>query len=74
MITKISTRAWLALAGCALILGGVFGWAARATTADHRYIRALAERHEAEASYYYTQTDPLIRENKERKTNGTKKN
>lgn len=62
-----------------LLIGCLLGWSARTTTADHRYIRALAERHEAQTTYYFKATDELIQQNKadiakERKTNGQKKN
>lgn len=62
-----------------LLCGLILGWTGRTITADHRYVRSLAERHEAEASYYYKATDELIQQNKadiakEKKQNGTKKN
>lgn len=62
-----------------LLIGCLLGWSARVTTADHRYVRSLAERHEAETNYIYRKTDELIQQNKgdiakEKTTNGTKKN
>jgi hypothetical protein len=48
-------------------IGGVgYGWRAREHTADHRYITALAERHEAESSYYMKKLDEEIQQNKGR--------
>jgi hypothetical protein len=57
----------------AAFFGFLGGWSARVGTADHRYIRAMAERHERVAEYYLVQTDELIQQNKadiarERKT------
>lgn len=71
----MSPRAWLAFCGIILFLGIISGWTARTVTADHRYIRALAERHEAEGSYFQARYDETIHENhsdisKERKRNG----
>lgn len=59
----MSPRAWLALCCCALIIGGVIGWSACATSADHRYIRALVERNEAAADYFLNKYDEAIHEN-----------
>jgi len=47
----------------ALLIGIGLGWAARTHTADHRYVTALAERHEAEARFSNHKTDQLLREN-----------
>jgi hypothetical protein len=55
---------WLMAILLAAFFGGLVGWSARVTTADHRYIRAQAERQEAEARYYTNQLDELIQENK----------
>ena len=62
----MSARAWLAACLLAAIFGGVIGWSARVLTADHRYIRALAERHEAESDYYTRQAGEIIAEAKTR--------
>ena len=59
----MSARAWLATCLLTLVIGGIIGWAARVGTADHRYIRALAERHESEAAYYNGRTDSWMRGN-----------
>lgn len=69
----------IVLALLLLLMGGVFGWSARAVTADHRYIQALAARHEAEADYYLAQYDETIHSTngnilKGRQQNGQKKN
>lgn len=49
-----------------MVLGFTAGWSFRVFTADHRYIRALAERHEAVTNYYLNQADRQIQTNKER--------
>ena len=73
---------WLILTLIALMGGGLTGWTLRAQTADHHYIEALAQRHEAEATYYLKMLDPQIQQSqgdiaasdprgtKRRKTNG----
>lgn len=62
------TGTWLAICLVAfvagLMAGVVGGWSLRVGTADHRYIIALATRHEAEASYYINKLDQEIQENK----------
>lgn len=62
------TGTWLAICFVTLLTGllsGVIaGWSFRERTADHRYITALAQRHEAEGSYYITKLDQEIRNNK----------
>lgn len=78
-VGTMSARAWLLVCLLALFFGGLIGWAARAHTADHRYIKALAERHEAEARFFNRKTDEMIQQNKgniakERSSNVTKKN
>lgn len=75
----MSGRAWLAACLLAIFIGGVIGWGARACTADHRYIRALAQRHEAEASYWLNKINEQIQINKGdiakgRENDGAKKN
>lgn len=60
----MTTRAWLAACLLVAFIGIVGGWTARSNTADHRYIRALAERHERIAEYYLTKTDEQTQENK----------
>lgn len=71
----MSARAWLAACLLALCSAGLGGWPARASTADHRYIRALAIRHETVTDYYLQQTGQQIRDNDHgRNIDGTKKN
>lgn len=59
----MSSRAWLALAGIALALGSVFGWAARVHTSGDRYLIAVVERNEAEKRFFDKKLDQMIREN-----------
>lgn len=58
----MSPRAWLAACALAACFGGIAGWSARVATADHRYVRALAEKHEAESRYWNRKTDQIINE------------
>lgn len=62
------TGTWLAICLItflsALLSGVIFGWSLRAGTADHRYIIALAQRHESEASYYISKLDQEIQKSK----------
>jgi hypothetical protein len=60
----MTARECLAACLLAAITGGIFGWSARVLTADHRYVRALAERHEAESNYYIQQAGEIITEAK----------
>ena len=60
----MSAKVWLAGCLLATIFGGILGWSARVATTDHRYIRALAQRHEAVTDYYLQQTDQMIQDNK----------
>lgn len=60
----MTVRAWLVACTLALGFGGLLGWADRVHTADDRYIRALAERHEAEARFFNLKTAELIQQNK----------
>ncbi len=71
----MSPRAWLAFAACAFLMGGVFGWSARLATTSDRYLRALAERHEAYDRYLNTQADFIITNNtlERNKRNGSTK-
>lgn len=62
-VGQMSPRAWLSACLLAAFFGGIAGWSARVVTVDHRYIRSLAERHKAEATYINTRTDQLIRAN-----------
>ncbi|MEI8133010.1 MAG: hypothetical protein WCG34_11305 [Leptolinea sp.] len=70
----------LILIGAGLILlglGGVGGWSARVVSADHRYIRALAERDEAAVKFYKQEYEALIQTNQKlyrRDANGKKTN
>lgn len=66
----MTTRAWLAACLLAASLGIIGGWAARVTTADHRYIRALAERHERIAEYYLTKTEQTVEPTERSSNNG----
>ncbi|MDA8412991.1 MAG: hypothetical protein M0023_04295 [Desulfobacteraceae bacterium] len=59
----MTARAWLALCATAMILGALIGWSARTITTGDRYIRSLAEKHEATASYFNTKLDTMIQEN-----------
>lgn len=59
----MSTRAWLGLCLCALILGGLIGWGARGHTTGDRYMNSLAEEHETAAKFYNERTDQLIHAN-----------
>ena len=73
----MSAKDWLALCLLALFAGGIVGWGARACTNDHRYIRSLAERHEAEGMYYMGKLADQIKENQKiygRDEHGAKKN
>lgn len=56
--------AWFTALLLAAFFGGLIGWSARVHTQGDRYIRALAERHEAEASYFINKLDISIQENK----------
>lgn len=56
----MTARSWLALCCCFLVFGALIGWAARATTTGDRYVRSLAERHEATTQFYNERTDQLI--------------
>ena len=71
----MSPRAWLAFAACVFALGTVIGWSARLTTTSDRYLRALAERHEAYDRYLNTQADFIITNNtlERNKRNGSTK-
>lgn len=62
-VGTVSPRAWLALAGLALVFGSVSGWAARAHTSGDRYLIALVERNEAEKRFFDKKLDQMIREN-----------
>lgn len=59
----MSFRAWLAACGLALALGTLIGWSARVVTTGDRYIRALAERHEAERRFWNRKAEQIINEN-----------
>ncbi len=52
---------WLILA--ALAIGTLLGWFGADHSANIRYIRSLAERHEAVARYWDTQTNIIITKN-----------
>lgn len=52
---------WLILA--ALIAGMVLGWISKGHTTDDRYIRALAEKHEAVTRYWDVKTNDIITNN-----------
>lgn len=52
---------WLILA--ALVIGAVLGWIGSGHSNNSRYIRSLAERHEAVARYWDTQTNNIITKN-----------
>jgi len=55
---------WLVLAALvSLILGVAYGWNLAENSANVRYIRALAERHEATARYWETKTNDIITNN-----------
>ncbi len=71
----MSNRAWLIFAAVLFILGGIFGWSARLATTSDRYLRALAERHEAYDRYLNTQADFIITNNtlERKERNGSKK-
>lgn len=70
----MSARAWLAFAGMSLVLGLIIGWSVRVTTTSDRYIRSLAEKHEAAARYWDTQANNIITNNTlERKRRDGKK-
>lgn len=62
-VGQMSPRAWAAACLLAAFFGGIVGWSARVATADHRYIRALAEKHESESRYWSRKTDQIINEN-----------
>lgn len=73
----MSPRAWLAFAACVFVLGTVIGWSARLATTSDRYLRALAERHEAYDRYLNTQADFIITNNtleRNRRNGSTKEN
>lgn len=59
----MSDRAWLALVAIALLLGGIAGWSLRISTTGDRYIRALAEQHEARSRYWDIQANDIITNN-----------
>lgn len=59
----MSVRAWLAAIALATVFGGIGGWALRISTASDRYIRALAEKHEATAKYWDTRTNDILTNN-----------
>lgn len=59
----MSTRAWLALTLLAAIFGGIGGWSLRIATVNDRYIRALAEQHEARAQYWDIHTNDISTNN-----------
>ena len=71
----MSDRSWLAFVAIVFILGGVFWWSARLATTSDRYLRALAERHEAYDRYLNTQADFIITNNtlERNQRNGSKK-
>lgn len=55
---------WLVLAALiSLIFGVACGWNLAENSANVRYIRALAERHEAIAHYWETKTNDIITNN-----------
>lgn len=59
----MSTRAWLALVGLAAVLGGIGGWSLRVSTVSDRYIRSLAEYHEANKRFWDTKTAEILTNN-----------
>lgn len=59
----MSVRAWLALITLATVFGGIGGWSLRVATVSDRYIRALAEKHEATAKYWDTRTNDILTNN-----------
>jgi len=57
-----------------LVLGVAYGWNLAENSANGRYVRALAEKHEASVRYWDTQTNNIITNNTlERKTKNGKK-
>jgi hypothetical protein len=48
----------------AAILGFASGWNSNEKTTEHRYIMALAQRHEAETSYWLNKLNDEIQTNK----------
>ncbi len=62
-VGKMTRQSWLAACALAGCFGIIAGWSARVATADHRYVRALAEKHESEALYWNRKTDQIINEN-----------
>lgn len=71
----MSPRAWLAFTATALCLGLVIGWSARVNTQTDRYVRSLAEKHEAMARYWDAQANDIITNNtlERNRRNGSKK-
>lgn len=54
---------WTVLIFVAVIAGYVIGYNARANSVNDRYIRSLAEKHEAATRYWDTQTNEIISNN-----------
>jgi len=59
----MSTRAWLALMLLVAVFGGIGGWSLRIATVNDRYIRALAEKHEAATRYWDVHTNDILTNN-----------
>lgn len=55
-------QVWAALL-FALAAGVIIGWGVRVNYSKDRYIQALAERHEAERTYWSKKTDDIITNN-----------
>ena len=56
---------WLVLVAlvCGLLTGGIGGWSLRVSATGDRYIRSLAEQHEAAKRYWDTHTNNIITNN-----------
>lgn len=59
----MSIRAWLAAIALATVFGGIGGWSLRIVTVNDRYIRSLAEQHEATKRYWDVHTNDIITNN-----------
>ena len=60
---RMTTRAWLALCGCILVMGMGIGWAVRTHTTHDRYMNSLANQHEAAEAYYNSKLINAIADN-----------